>query len=216
MGDPADAASSTAVTPPTAEPLVAAESAGRRPPSDPRSDGRLLADVAGLDQLVREREAVWKGLAQALDAVRRQVTLAGVEAQKSRSRGSHQAAQGGGPGQARPPAPTGDEVSARNLMRQFETTQRETEERRVALHAEMEELRQRRQALLRRLPAPVSRAYRSLADAGRVPAIAAVAEATCSGCQSPVPASVTELLTHGAVTACARCERLLHLARPLA
>jgi predicted nucleic acid-binding Zn-ribbon protein len=73
----------------------------------------------------------------------------------------------------------------------------------------MDDLRRRRQALLRRLPAAISLAYQSLADAGRVPAIAAAAKGTCGGCESPLPESVMEALSHGAVAVCARCERLL-------
>ena len=77
----------------------------------------------------------------------------------------------------------------------------------------MDDLRRRRQALVRRLPAPLSRAYQSLADAGRLPAIVGVAKGTCGGCESPLPDSVVEALSHGAAAVCGRCERLLHPAR---
>jgi len=74
---------------------------------------------------------------------------------------------------------------------------------------EMEDLRRRRQALLRSLPAPISSAYQSLADAGRMPAIADVTGGVCGGCGSPLPQFVIETLSHGAVAVCARCQRLL-------
>jgi len=63
--------------------------------------------------------------------------------------------------------------------------------------------------LLQRLPASVSLAYQSLVDAGRLPAIAAVAKGVCGGCESPLTEPVIEALSRGAVAVCARCERLL-------
>ena len=98
-------------------------------------------------------------------------------------------------------------------MKDFEAALRETEERRLAFHAEMEGLRRRRKALLRCLPASISRAYQALADASRVPAIAAVANGACGSCEAPLPEFVIGALSQGAVVACARCGRLLHLAR---
>lgn len=93
-------------------------------------------------------------------------------------------------------------------MQEFEAALRDIEEPRVALHAAMDDLRRRRQALLRRLPASLSSAYQSRADAGRLPAIAAVVKGTCGGCESPLPESVIEAFSHGADGVCASCDRL--------
>lgn len=97
-----------------------------------------------------------------------------------------------------------------------EAALRETEQRRVALHAEMDDLRRRGSALLRRLPASISRVYQSLTERGCTPAAVAVVNGACDGCGSPLPEFVVEALSQGAVLACARCERLLHPARPVA
>ena len=79
----------------------------------------------------------------------------------------------------------------------------------MAIHAEMESLRRRREDLLGRLQAPLSRAYQALADSGRASAVAAAVNGARGGCQAPLPRSVVEALGQGAVVACARCERLL-------
>jgi len=174
----------------------------------------LLANLAGIDDLVLERDAQWKGLAQHLDALRREIAVTSAQLQKSRSLAARKASRDDDGGQgARSPAPTREEESAPQLMLAFEATLRETEVRRIAFHAEMDDLRRRRQALLQRLPASVSLAYQSLAAAGRLPVIAAAVKGACSGCESPLPEPVIEALSHGAAAACAHCERLLHLAK---
>lgn len=178
------------------------------------ADGRLLADLAEIDELALERVAEWKRLAQRLDVLRRRIATTSAQIQRSRSLAVHTPSRDEDADEvARPSAPTRDEDRGVRLMQEFEATLRETEERRVAFHAQMDNLRRRRQALLQRLPAALSRLYQSLADAGRVPAIAAVAKGTCGGCESPLTEPVIEALSNGAVAACARCERLLHLAR---
>jgi len=176
----------------------------------PSGDGPLLAELAGLDELLRERGAAWKELVGRLDALRREIAITSAPVQRSRSLAARKKPQDDDADQeARPSAPTPDEARATRLKQEFEAALRETEERRVALHGEMDDLRRHRQALLGRLPAPLSLAYQSLADAGRLPAIAAVAKGTCGGCESPLSESVIEALSHGAVAVCARCERLL-------
>lgn len=176
----------------------------------PSGDGLLLAELADFDELLRERGAAWKELVRRLDALRREIAVTSAQVQRSRSLAARKASRDGDADQeARPAAPTRDEARATQLTREFEAALRETEKRRVSLHSEMENLRRRRQALLGRLPAALSRAYRLLADAGRGPAVAAVADGVCGGCESSLPESVIEALSHGAGAVCARCERLL-------
>jgi predicted nucleic acid-binding Zn-ribbon protein len=174
----------------------------------PSDGGLLIAELADLDDLLRERDGAWRELVRHLDALRREIVVTGAQAQRSRSLAARAASRDGDAG-ARPAAPTGDEVRTTRLTKEFEASLRETEERRVRLHAEMDDLRRRRQALVPRLPVPVSRAYLSLVLAGRLPAIAAVAKGVCGGCEAPLSESVSEALRRGAVTVCARCERLL-------
>jgi hypothetical protein len=176
-----------------------------------REDGRVLADLAEIDERLREREAGWKGLVQRLDGLRREIAVLRAQVQRSRSfatRGG-QREDDGHQGEKPSPAPDRHEARSARLMQEFETALRETEARRVALHAEMDGLRRRRQALLASLSASIADVYQSLADTGHVPAVAVVANGVCSGCGSPIPASVAEALSQDAVTACARCERLL-------
>jgi predicted nucleic acid-binding Zn-ribbon protein len=101
------------------------------------------------------------------------------------------------------------------LTQEFEAALRETELRRVGLHAEMDDLRRREQTLLQRLPDSVSRAYESLRSRGCTPAVVAVANGACDGCEAPLPESVIDALSQGAVVVCARCERFLRLTRPV-
>lgn len=196
---------------------TARESAGRGSRAggpDPSGDG-LLAELARLDELLQERGAAWKELVRRLDALRREIVVTSTQVQRSRSLAAREASllDGDADQEARPLPPSRDEARATGLKQEFEVVLREAEERRVALHAEMDDLRRHRQALLKRLPAPLSLAYQSLADTGRVPAIAAVAKGACGGCGSPLTESVIDTLRHGAVAVCARCERLLQLAR---
>lgn len=192
------------------------ESAGRggcvagHPASE---DGRLLANLAGIDELVLERDVEWKGLAQHLDALRREIAVTSARLQRSRSLAARKPSRDDDGGQGRSPAPTREEERAPQLMLKFEARLRETEVRRIAFQAEMDDLRRRRQALLQRLPASVSGAYQSLAAEGRLPVIAPAVKGACGGCESPLPDSIIEALSHGAAAACAHCERLLHLAR---
>ena len=176
---------------------------------DPSGDGVLLAELAGLDELLRERGAAWKDFVRRLDTLRREIAVTSAQVQRSRSLAARRASRDGDAEEARLSAPDRDEARATRLTQEFEAALQETEERRVGLHAEMDDLRRRRQALLRRLPVPLSRAYQSLADAGRVPAVAAVTDGVCGGCASPLPESVVEALSCGAVAVCARCDRLL-------
>ncbi len=54
-----------------------------------------------------------------------------------------------------------------------------------------------------------------MTDERRTPAIAAVVNAACGGCKAPLPEFVIEGLNGGAAVVCARCRRVLHLARPV-
>lgn len=193
-----------------AAPRESAGPGGRPERHRANADERLLAELAKIDELALERDAEWKRLAQRLDALRREIATTSAQIQRSRSLAAHMPSRDEDADEvARQSARTRDEDRGVRLMQGFEAALREAEERRVAFHAEMEDLRHRRQALLRRLPAAISRPYQSLADAGRVPAIAAVAKGICGGCESPLTESVIEALSHGAVAVCARCERLL-------
>lgn len=191
------------------------EARGRRTAGDhPSGDGLLLAELAALDETLRERGAAWKDLVRRLDALRREVAVTNAQVQRSRSLAARKASRDDDTDRgARPSAPNRDEARAMRLTHEFETALRWTDERRVALHAEMDDLRRRREPLLRRLPAPLAHAYQSLTDAGRRPAIVAARKATCGGCESPLSGPAIEALDHGAVVVCADCERLLHLAR---
>jgi predicted nucleic acid-binding Zn-ribbon protein len=200
--------------PDPAAPSESAGPGGRTERHRPNADGGLLADLAELDELALERAAGWKRLAQRRDALRREIAVTSAQIQRSRSLAAHMpSGDEENVEAARPSALTRDEIRAARLMREFEAALRKIEERRVAFHAEMDDLRRRRQALLQRLSTSVSRAYQSLADAGRLPAIAAVAKGACGGCESPLPESVIGALSHGAAAVCARCDRLLHPAR---
>lgn len=197
-----------------AKPLQSEGRGSRTAGDHPSGDGLLLAELAGLDESLRERGAAWKELVRRLDALRREVAVTRAQVQRSRSLAARKASRDSDADQeAGPSASTRDQSRATRLTQEFEAAQREAEERRVALHAEMDDLRRCREPLLRRLPAPLSRAYQSLTDAGRRPAIAAAAKGTCGGCEFPLPGSAIEALGHGAAVVCARCERLLHLAR---
>lgn len=193
-------------TPPTSDGL-----GSRAVPDHTSEAGRVLADLAKIDELLREREAGWKGLVQRLDGLRREIAVLGAQVQRSRSLATRAAPREDDGHQGEEPSSAPDRYEARSsrLMQEFETALRETEARRVALHAEMDDLRRRRRVLLGSLPASISRVYESLADAGRVPAVAVVANGVCSGCGSPVPASIAQALSQDAVEVCARCERLL-------
>lgn len=182
--------------------------ASRTAPRHLPEDGVLLGHLAECDESLRERGAAWKDLARRLDGLRREIAVTSAEAQRSRSLAARKASRDG-EGDAGPSGPTREEVRATRLTQEFEAALRRTEERRVELHAEMDDIRRRRQSLLGRLPAPLSRAYQSLAGAGRLPAVAAVAKGACGACGSPLPESVIEALSHGAVAVCTRCERLL-------
>ena len=139
----------------------------RTPGRHAGGDAILLADLADLDASLRQRGAAWKELVRRLDALRREIAVKSAQTERTRVLAARKASRdGGGDGEAKPPGLSGDEARAARLTQEFETALRQTEERRVALHAEMEDLRCRRHALIGRLPAPIGRAYQSLADGG--------------------------------------------------
>lgn len=214
MGDELEQPGAEARLSDHAAPSEAADRGGRVEGHRTSEDGHLLASLAGIDELVLRRDAEWKGLAQHIDALRREIAATAARLERSRSLAARKASwdDDGGQG-AGSPTPTQEEESAPRLMLAFEATLRDTEVRRIAFRAEMDGLRLRRQAVLQRLPASVSRAYRSLAAAGRLPAIAPAVKGACGGCKFPLPESVIDTLNHGAAVACAHCERLLHMAR---
>jgi predicted nucleic acid-binding Zn-ribbon protein len=176
-----------------------------------KSDGSLVAEIAGLDGLQRERDAAWRVLVRRLDALRREVAMA--EVREIRARAAPAAPGDEGDDSRRRTGPGPEEARVSRLTREFEAALKETEARRIAFHKETSDLRRRRDAALARLSAPLARAYRSLLDAGCDPAIVAVTEGACGVCQSSPPSSDTEALRQGAVAVCAVCERLLYLPR---
>lgn len=181
-------------------------------------DAVLLAELADLDELFRERDAVWKDLVRCVDGLRQELAMANAQARRSRSLATSRTPLQGDDADQKvvPSGPSGDEARATRLTHEFEAALRETEQQRVPLHAEMDDLRRRRRALLGRLPASISRAYQSLSERGCTPAVVAVANGACDGCEAPLPEFVVEALSQGAVMVCDRCERLLHPARPVA
>jgi hypothetical protein len=176
----------------------------------PSGDALVLQELAGLDELLRGRDAAWKELVRRLDSLRREIAVTSAQVQRSRTLAVRKASRDGDADQgAGPPTSSRDEARAPELTKEFEAALRDTEGQRLVLHAEMDDLRRRRQGLLRRLPAPISRAYQSLVDVGCMAPIADVTGSVCGGCESPLPHFVIETLSHGAVAICARCERLL-------
>jgi predicted nucleic acid-binding Zn-ribbon protein len=173
--------------------------------------GGLLAELATLDEQMSERDAAWRQLVRRLDTLRREIAVAGTQVQSSRALAAREATRADDH-EIKPAAPPREEARFARLTEDLDAALRATEEGRVALHAQMDALRGRRQDLLRRLPVPLARAYQSLADAGCKPAIAGIANGVCGGCEAPLPEVVVEALGQGAVVVCARCERLLHLA----
>lgn len=49
------------------------------------SHGILLAELAGLDELLRERDAIWKRLVRHVDGLRREIAVTRAQAQRHRS-----------------------------------------------------------------------------------------------------------------------------------
>jgi len=178
-------------------------------PTAPRREAgesrRILADLVSLDERLRERDAAWSALVLRLGALRREIAVTATRA--ARRRPPAAPSDEGGPPEAAEPTPLQARVPV--LMQEFEAALRDTEAQRVALHVEREELRSRRQGLLDRLPAALAFTYRSLVDAGRLPAVAVVASGACASCGSPLPPAVAEALVRDAVAVCAGCERLL-------
>jgi hypothetical protein len=111
--------------------------------------------LAEVEVRLSERDDVWKGLVRRLDALRREVAVANAQAQKSRSLAAHDTPKYDDAGQeGRTAGPTPDEARAVRLTQEFEASLLETEQQRVRLHDEMDDLRRRRQALLERRPSP--------------------------------------------------------------
>jgi predicted nucleic acid-binding Zn-ribbon protein len=174
----------------------------------PSSVVSLLAELADLDKALRECETAWTGVVQRLEALRRELAVARLRVQRSHP-SARKASRNHTEPEPRPTPRAGDETAPIRLMQGFELALGETEIRRAALHAAMDGIRDRKQALLERLPVAIARAYHVAADGGRVPAIASIESGTCGGCESPLPDSIIDALRHGAVAACARCERVL-------
>lgn len=171
----------------------------------------MLAALAEMDSRLRECESAWKTVVRQLDATRRELAVATGQLQRARSRATQRLRgeddDSGAP--TRPALVQSDEVRRARLLQEFEARLKEAEAQRVALHGETEQLRHRRQEILRRLSAPVRSAYEAAVQAGRVPALTTVADGVCSGCSSRLLAPVVEAVARGAAVVCRGCERLL-------
>ena len=172
-------------------------------------DGLLLGRLAHIDAALRQRGDAWHELAKHLGGLRREIEVTNAQVQTGRSIATRKRSRLGKAVQE--PSPMEDPVEDRSvgLIQHFEAALRETEERRLALHGEMLDLRRRRLSLLGALPIPLSHSYQSLIDRGRLPAIALVDKGACGGCESQLPQSLIEELGRGEVPACIRCGRLL-------
>jgi len=181
--------------------------------ASPAGDGRAVAALAEIDSRLRERETAWKVVVRQLDASRRELAVIAARLQRTRSLAArHSRGESDAPGgPKRPDLAQGEEAHHARLLQEFEAGLKETETRRVALHDETERLRDRKQAALRQLSAPLRSAYEAALQAGRVPAIAIVAGGLCSGCAARLPSLVVEAVGRGAVVVCRGCERLLCL-----
>jgi len=191
---------------PTREPVARST----RFDASPASDGRALAALAEIDSNLREGEGAWKAVVRQLDASRRELALAAVQLQMTRSLAARQSRSEDVSGGHKPSdlAP-GEEAEYARLLQQFEAGLTEAETRRVALHHETEGLRHRKEAVLRQLSAPVRSAYEAALQAGRVPAITIVVNGVCSACTSRLPLAVVEASGRGSVVVCSGCARLL-------
>jgi len=178
--------------------------------ASPASDGRALAALAEIDSNLREGEGAWKAVVRQLDASRRELALAAVQVQMTRSLAARQSrSEDVSDGPMRPELSPRDEAEYARLLQQFEAGLTEAETRRVALHHETEGLRQRKQAALRQLSAPVRSVYEAALQAGRVPAITIGVNGVCSACTSRLPLAVVEPSGRGNVVVCSGCARLL-------
>jgi predicted nucleic acid-binding Zn-ribbon protein len=148
---------------------------------------------------------------QKLDASRRELAVAAVQVQMTRSLAGRQSRSEDheSEGRNRPDLALAEEAHYTRLLQQFEVGLTDAEARRVALHGKTERLRQCRQAALRQLSAPVRSAYEAALQAGRVPAITIVVDGACSACASRLPPAVVGASSRGAVVVCSGCARLL-------
>lgn len=204
----------TATDRPASQDTALAEGRASQPTrldANPAADGRALTALAEIDSSLHEGECAWKAVVRKLDASRRELAVAAVQLQMTRSLVARQSRREDheSDGRKRPDHALGEEVHYAHLLQQFEAGLTEAETRRVALHDEAERLRHRKQAALRQLSAPVRSAYEASLQAGRVPAITTVASGVCSGCGVCLPSAVVEASGRGAVVVCRGCARLL-------
>lgn len=195
-----------------------APAGGTRPRSaeaSPAGEAPALAALAEIDGRLRERETAWQSEARQLDAVRRELAVVTTRLQRTRSlaaRGSRGEDEDSA-ARRRQALVQDEEARQARLLLEFEARLEEAESRRVALHDETAQLRDRKQELLRRLSSPVRSAYQAAVRAGRVPPITTAPDGVCSGCSFRLPAPVVEAVVRGAVVVCGGCERLLRPGR---
>jgi predicted nucleic acid-binding Zn-ribbon protein len=171
----------------------------------------VLTILGDLDLHLRDQEGEWKSVVAKLSAARRELAMATAQLQTTRSlavREPHLKDEDSVTRERATLAYGREERHAR-LLRQFEAALREAEARRGALHEETERLKNRRQAALLHLSAPVRVAYEAASRAGRVPAVTPAVDGLCRVCRARLPSEVVEAVVHGAVVSCPGCERLL-------
>ncbi len=172
---------------------------------------QALTALAEIDSHLREGECAWKAVVRKLDASRRELAVAAVQVQMTRSLAGRQSRRKDdeSDGRHRPDFGLAEEAHYTGLLQEFEVELTDAEARRVALHGETERLRQRKQAALRQLSAPVRSAYEAALHEGRVPAITVVVDGACRACASRVPPAVVEASGREAVVMCGGCGALL-------
>ncbi len=180
------------------------------PHASPPRDGRVLAALAEIDSRLRELDDAWTNVAQGLEASRRELAVAAVQLQRARALAARRPRVGDESDEPKAPAfAPSDEAHHVRLFEQFEADLKQVEARRLAVHAETQSLRQRRQAALRQLSAGLRSAYDAALRAGRVPVITTMTGGVCDACASRLPPPVVDAVRNGAVVVCRGCERLL-------
>ena len=174
-------------------------------------DSRVLTILGDLDLHLRDQEGEWKSVVAKLSAARRELAMATAELQKTRALAVQQSRGKDEDSVAwdRLALAYGEEERHARLLRQFEAALKEAEARRGALHEETERLKNRRQAALLHLSAPIRVAYEAASRAGRVPAFTTAVDGLCCVCRARLPSEVVEAVVRGAVVVCRGCERVL-------
>ena len=177
----------------------------------PANEGPAVSAVAEIDSRLREGAVAWRAVVDELETARRNLVLATAELQTARRVAANQKrAKVDDSGVApRVVDVAGEEARCKDLLESFEGVRKESEVQRLALHGEMEALRQRRNEELARLGAPTRAAYDAAERSGRVPVISAIVDNACSSCAAAVPVRTGAAIGSAGVVVCSACGRLL-------